>query len=257
MIRKTLATVLSLVFVCTAYSAPALAGDEAIETIRKNLSQMRPHMAITSISKGPVDGIYEVVSGPTLMYITADGKNLIDGSIIDLRSGTNYTEQAQGKRFHAALADLGEDKMLIYRPEKSVDIHRNITVYTDVTCGFCRKLHQELPSLLAAGVSVRYLMYPRAGVNSGSYRSLESIWCADNPQDAMSIAKNTLPGSVTPKNCPNPIREHMALANGMGLRGTPMLLLDSGRVVSGYRPAPQLIQMLKESQPLQTASANK
>jgi thiol:disulfide interchange protein DsbC len=121
-------------------------------------------------------------------------------------------------------------------------------VFTDISCGYCRRLHAELDTLLDAGVRVRYLLFPRAGMGSQGQKDLESVWCADDPQAAMTNAKAG--GKIEPKSCDNPIAKHVALAERVGLRGTPLIYTDSGEKIPGYREASALVKMIEASKPL-------
>jgi thiol:disulfide interchange protein DsbC len=125
---------------------------------------------------------------------------------------------------------------------------RWITVFTDTDCGYCQRLHQEIDAITAADIRVRYLMFPRAGIESQSSAELQSVWCADDQQEAMTIAKSG--GTVTPATCENPIQAHMDLARQVELRGTPLIYLDNGMKIPGYRPAEELIKMIEESEPM-------
>ena len=75
------------------------------------------------------------------------------------------------------IEDLDEAGMVVFSPH---DVKSTITVFTDTSCGYCVKLHREIGQTIAGGVKVRYLGYPRAGVNSPSFKTLVSAWCADN-----------------------------------------------------------------------------
>jgi thiol:disulfide interchange protein DsbC len=120
-----------------------------------------------------------------------------------------------------------------------------VTVFTDIDCGYCRKLHQEIADYNQQGIKVRYLMYPRAGVGSESYNKAVWVWCADDRQDAITRAKR---GEEIPhKTCANPVKEQFELGQTLGVRGTPSIILENGQMVPGYVPAAQLAQMLDEN----------
>jgi thiol:disulfide interchange protein DsbC len=225
-------------------SISLLHADESaeIEQLRASLAISMPDLEISSIAASPVPGLLELVSGAQLVYITPDGKYVIEGSIIDIGRRINLTQQRKGKTQLAAINAMGEENMLIFRPAAAQDKNRSITVFTDTSCGYCQKLHREINGLLSQGVSVRYLLYPRAGLNSDTHRQLESVWCADDPQRAMTMAKSGQ--SIPEKSCDNPIREHIAFAQQVGLQGTPMIFLDNGLVIPGYRPASELVKLL-------------
>jgi len=229
-------------------SATVLAADDTsgeIEQLRAQIAEQYPGFEVDSIRATPLDGIFEIVSGTDIMYMTGDGKYLLRGSLIDLQAKRNLTAEQHGELVHQVVDALGDDSMLVYQPAQGPAQH-TITVFTDTTCPYCRKLHQDLMQMIQRyPVKVRYLMFPRAGLDSGAADELRNVWCADDPQAALTTAKSG--GSVPTRDdsCTTPIREHWQVAHDIGVNGTPYLLLDDdGPVFSGYRPAHQLLTML-------------
>ena len=172
---------------------------------------------------------------------------MVEGSIIDLENRVNLSEQRRGNLQLALIHDVPEDQMIVFNNEAK-DATRWITVFTDTDCGFCQKLHREIDTITDADIKVRYLMFPRAGMDSASFRELQSVWCADDQQEAMTVAKTG--GRVAEASCENPIQSHVDLAGRVGLRGTPLIYLDDGTKIPGYRPANELIQMVTDSEPM-------
>lgn len=232
------------VLVAGALPANAEGTDELEAEITKRL----PDLTITSIADTPVEGVYELISGGQIYYIGDGGRYIIDGEMIDLETRDNLTNQRLGSIHIGLINNMDEGDMLVYTPEN--DTGRSITVFTDTTCGFCRKLHQELDLILDAGIAVRYLLFPRAGLGSAAHQNLQSVWCADNPQKAMTIAKSG--GQVKDASCTNPIESHVALAQQVGLRGTPLIYLDTGAQVPGYRAAQELVRMVNDGKPYES-----
>ncbi|HPY42277.1 MAG TPA: DsbC family protein, partial [Thiolinea sp.] len=140
-----------------------------------------------SINPTPINGIYEAKFGTELIYVSADGRYFFSGDLIDGSNRTNLSEQSRTVERKAMLAKV-EDKDAVVYPAKGEQKHL-LTVFTDVDCGYCRKLHTEVPKLNEAGVTVRYLAYPRAGIGSESYKKIVDVWCADNKQDALTQSK--------------------------------------------------------------------
>jgi len=211
------------------------------ETLRTEI----PHMPIDSISATPIAGVYEVVTEGQIYYIDQSVNILFTGNMINLETQENLTETRLGTLHMDLLASMDEKDMLIYEPEEASD--RSITVFTDISCHYCRLLHQDIDTLLEAGVRVRYLMFPRAGLNSDGHKALESVWCADDPQSAMTVAKAG--GQIQEMSCSNPIESHMQVAQEVGLRGTPLIYLDTGERVHGYREAAVLAKMVNDGTP--------
>lgn len=216
--------------------------EEITAAIQKNV----PQLTVDSLRKTPVEGLFEMITDGQIYYVNRDGSYLLDGSLIELSTRMNLTVQRQSTMHWAMLQELGEDNMLVYPSEENSG--RSITVFTDITCGYCRKLHMELDELLEGGVAVRYLMFPRSGLGSKAADDLVSVWCADDPQDAMTNAKSG--GEIEARECETPIEEHVALAQKFGLRGTPLIYLDSGQRIAGYKPAKELIKLINDSEPM-------
>ncbi|MFD2229627.1 DsbC family protein [Alkalimarinus sediminis] len=229
---------------CSATVAVASDVSEKVEKdIRAQLGASLPALNITSIEKTPFSGLFEVSSTTDQpLLVSADGKYIIAGEVyqLDGHKITNLTEQKREISRAAIMATIPESEKLSFIPEGQTKA--TITVFTDIDCGYCRKLHKEVPQLNAMGVRVDYLGYPRAGVGSGSYNKLMSAWCADDPMDAMTKAKN---GKTIPaKSCENPIARHLQLGQRVGVNGTPAIVLDSGKLLPGYAPADALAKQL-------------
>ncbi|MEE9319653.1 MAG: DsbC family protein [Granulosicoccus sp.] len=234
-------TITALIFTCLAFTVQA--DDEKLESLRANLKQRIPGMAIESIAPAPLPGLYEVIADGQIYYVNESATHLVQGSIIDLENRNNLTEQRLGGVHLNLIESIGEEDMLIYEPDESTD--RSITVFTDTSCPYCSKLHNEIDVLLEAGVRVRYLLYPRAGINSSTFEELRSVWCADDQQAAMTAAKAG--EQVAPGECDNPIEEHIAVAQQVGLRGTPLIYLDNGKRIPGYQDAAALLEQLTDT----------
>ncbi len=240
----TLGAVLALALVAVAPGAGAAEADPAtVERIRNSLAVLLPHLKPDSVRATPVAGLFEVAYGPRVVYVSGDGRFLLQGSIIDLERRENLTEPRQAELKLAALDDVGEDNMLIFG---AADAPHTISVFTDIDCGYCRKLHEEIDRFNAAGIRVRYLFYPRAGEGSPSYLKAVSAWCADDPKQAFTEAKQGK--DIPAKRCDNPVDEHMALGRQFGVQGTPTIVLEDGETLPGYVPADRLKQLLDSKQ---------
>lgn len=233
-----------LLLLCTGRAA--LAGEAELDAVRDRLGETMPGLEVSSVAETPLEGFFELVIDGQIYYVDQTAEYLVDGSLIQLSSRTNLTEGRLGG-IHASLIDeMGESNMLIYEPEEASD--RSITVFTDISCGYCRRLHEGMDTLLESGVRVRYLLFPRAGLGSQAHKDLESVWCADNPQEAMTSAKQG--GRIVAKSCDNPIEAHVALAEQIGLRGTPLIYLDNGERIPGFREPDVIAEMINTSEKL-------
>ncbi len=214
--------------------------DEA--AIRKALGQINPD----SIETTPVAGIYEVAIGPHIVYMSADGRYMFQGELIDVLMRSSLTEPRRRLAVKQVIGAISEKDMIIFEPKET---RHTITVFTDIDCGYCRKLHNEMQDFLDAGIRVRYMFYPRAGVGSASYKKAVAVWCADDRRAALTAAKNDKP--IEMKSCDNPIAEHMALVDKLGARGTPFIVMENGQTQPGYLPARQMARMLDQPSPAQ------
>ncbi len=198
-------------------------------------------VGVTSVEATPVPGLYEVVVGTQVVYISKDGHYLLQGELIDFRTQESLTEAKRASLRKQLVSSLDESKMIIFKPEK---VKHVVTVFTDIDCGYCRKLHSQIDDYLARGIEIRYLFFPRAGKNTPSYDKAVSVWCADDRKQALTDSKNRRP--VPKKTCSNPIDEHMSLAEQLGLRGTPYILFENGQSAPGYVPPKQMADMLDQ-----------
>ncbi|WP_298610843.1 DsbC family protein [uncultured Thiothrix sp.] len=195
-----------------------------------------------SIKPTPVTGVYEAKFGTELIYVSADGRYFFSGDLIDGSSRTNLSEQSRTVERKDMLSKV-EDKDAVIFKAKGEQKHL-LTVFTDVDCGYCIKLHKEVNQLNEAGVSVRYLAYPRAGIGSESYKKIVNVWCADNKQDALT--KSKAGETIASKECENPVAKEFELGQKLGVNGTPALFTEDGTMIPGYRPADQLVKILDD-----------
>lgn len=230
---------------CAAIAAlgcASVAAQDVPEDFRGKLSSLLgERMPIETIADTPIPGVYEVTAGGRVLYATSKDELLMVGSLYDVERGVNVGEEKQNevasRKAEAEIGAMSVDDMVVFKGEES---KRHITVFTDVECGYCRRLHQEVPALNEAGVEIRYMLYPV--ISERSYPNAESVWCADDRQTAMTDAKQGK--RIERRECENPIEKHMEIAAKLGVRGTPFLVLDDYTVIPGYVPADNLIQQL-------------
>jgi thiol:disulfide interchange protein DsbC len=208
--------------------------------IKQSLSRVMPGETGYKISSMPVPGIYEVDFGDGFIYMSADGRFALRGDIIDLHTNVNLTEEKRSKARLDALAKIDNANMLIYPADK--ERKHSITVFTDIDCGYCRRMHQGIKEYTSRGIEVKYVFYPRAGKNTASYQKAVSVWCADDRHAAMDKAKSGQ--AIENRTCKNPVNQHMDVADELGVTGTPTIFLQNGRRMPGYVKAAQLQYIL-------------
>lgn len=212
--------------------------------IMASLRSARPDLSYGDIQASPIPGIamLQVENGP-LLYVYNDGEFFFDGDLYQVGKGRfiNLKEQALTAVRKDLLAEIPLADMIVFK--STVPVKGVINVFTDVDCGYCRKLHKEVPELNAMGVEVRYLAFPRAGIGSASYQKIASAWCADKPRQALTALKN---GKEIEQNvcADNPVAKQYNLGQQMGVNGTPAIVLADGSLIPGYRPAADLARVL-------------
>ena len=240
MTRNRLGTALCLAFVAVIAQA-----GEAEDAIRKTLNSMQMDVPADAIQAAPMAGLYQVnLPGGRVLYASADGKYLIQGYLFAVENGKgkNLTQIEEAKGVAKTLNAVDRSDMVIFAPKEP---KTHITVFTDTDCGYCQKLHTEVPELNKLGVEVRYMAFPRQGLSGPTYETMVSVWCAKDRNAAMDLAKARK--SVPEANCANPIARQFELGQQIGVNGTPAIVLANGQVIPGYQPAAQLAKTALEA----------
>jgi len=235
---NVLSKITLLITVFALHGAFAAESDD-IQVLRKALAERLPQATDATIKPSPVKGLYEVLAGSQVMYMSGDARYVIDGNMFDLQERRNLTEETRSGIRKQELAELGEENMLVYMPKGKVK--HTITVFTDIFCPYCQRLHQEMSQYMEKGVKVRYVFAPFKGKKS--YDASVSVWCADDRNAAMDRAKAG--EDIPAKTCDNPIKKHQALVSALGIRGTPAIMLENGYLNPGYVPAAKLVQQME------------
>ncbi len=234
------------VFCVVSLIATAVIADNELNIrLTKAIQKVLPDAAITSVSPGPLPGVYEVTIGPSLLYVSEDGRYVLKGDVFDLDSLENITKKRRGEARIAALEDLGPDDMIEFAATNGQTLH-TLYVFTDIDCGYCRKMHLEVGALNDAGITVRYLAFPRTGLESESYDKAVAVWCSADRQKALTASKAGK--TIQSKACENPVKDHYLMGEAMGVRGTPAVYSDDGEAIGGYVPAKELIRRLSSTE---------
>jgi thiol:disulfide interchange protein DsbC len=220
-----------------AFSADEPAPDPRIEVAKKI-----PGTTPEELHASAIPGMWELVHGTEIAYVTSDGKYAISGDMYDLGRNSNLTEVRRKDIRMKLLASVPESDMLIFSPR---DPKYTVTVFTDVDCAYCRKLHSQIAEYNRLGVRVRYMFYPRSGPNTESWTKAEQVWCSPNRNEALTKAK--LGQELkSPKSCGNsPVGRDYALGQQFEVRGTPAIVMNNGEMLGGYLPPMELVQHLQ------------
>jgi len=222
-----------------AAGAPAPAGktDPRAEIVKKVGG-----IKLEDVRMSPVNGIYEVTRDAEISYLSSDGRYAILGDMIDLESDDNLSETRRRGVRARIIDNVPESEMLVYGPKEAAKY--TVTVFTDIDCGYCRRLHSQIAEYNRLGIRVRYLFFPREGPGTESWRKAEAVWCASNRNDALTRAKNG--ETLNSPKCPtNIINRDFELGQKLAVEGTPAIFLTSGEMLGGYLPPQQLSKYLK------------
>lgn len=241
------AAVLFLLFCAAAASVRAASVEQpAAPDPRVALLKLLPAGSkLEDLRPSPIAGIYEFMQGAEISYLTADGKYFIDGNLYDMKSRDNLTEELRTHARIALISSVPESEMLIFSPPNP---KYTITVFTDVDCAYCRKLHSQMAELNRLGIRVRYMFFPRTGPGTESWKKAEVVWCSANRNEALTRAKSGATLDMNKICAPTPVKREYELGESIGVRGTPAIITESGDYISGYMEPRELLDQLKESQ---------
>lgn len=218
----------------------ASAEDGVPSAVRAAITQSFNGQPLSGIQTTPVPGLYEAVVDGKVVYVSSDGRYNLSGDLVDMRDLVNLTERKRSGVRAQALASLDKGLVIRFAPAK---VKHEVYVFTDATCGFCRKLHQELDDFMANGVAVNYLLWPHGGEGSESYRKALDVWCAADRRSALTLAKN---GGDLPKgSCTSTLEASIAAGRSMDVNGTPAIYSADGQALGGYQTAAQLLTRLR------------
>ena len=230
-----------LFFSVFLFSFGTFADPDREDFLRKAVTDVFPDVEITRIKPAPIPGLYEVMLGTEMIYLSEDGRYILQGDLIDLGEKVNLSEQERAGARKRVLESIPASETIDFAPENA---RHTVYVFTDITCGYCQRFHRDMAELNGKGIAVRYLAFPRAGIDTDSFREMESVWCAADPNEAMTLAKGGRP--VAPAQCDNPVQRQYELGQTLGVRGTPAIYLENGQELPGYVPPDDLLQALQQ-----------
>ena len=210
--------------------------DEVIEKFQSNT-----RLTIKQVEQSPIDALYQVTTDRGIFYLSKDGQFFVNAVIFNLDKGMlNETDVAMNGVRLEQVAKVRDSGIVFKAPnEKYI-----VDVFTDISCGYCRKLHREMQDYLDAGISIRYLAYPREGISGAIAQQMQSIWCAPDQQAAMNQAKAG--NNVQSATCNNDIAIHYNAGRAIGVTGTPNMVVADGSLIGGYQPAAALLNELMQ-----------
>jgi len=212
--------------------------------VRARIVAKLPGAQASDVAVSPIPGLYEVTMGGLITYVSADGKYLLSGNVYDLDTQVNLTASRRNSARAKALAAASESNMIVFGPANA---KMTVTVFTDIDCGFCRKLHSQIADVNKAGVRVRYMFFPRTGPGTESWTKAEQVWCAADRREALTRAKKG--DTVKGKSCGDAaVKSQYELGSDLGVEGTPAIFTQNGDYIGGYLTPAELVQAIQESQ---------
>lgn len=223
------------------------------KVVREAILSLVPNATIDTVAESSLPGFYEVGVGGQVVYVSADGRFLIQGGVFDIVNRVDLTERKRSSVRKTALDQVEPERRIVFAPR---EVKHRLTVFTDIDCGYCRRLHQEMADYNSRGIAIEYLFFPRAGAGSESFQKAINVWCAADKNEAMTRAKAGQ--ELERRDCTHPIAEDFQLGQQIGINGTPALITESGDLLPGYLPADELLQRLDGmKQARQQAAATK
>jgi thiol:disulfide interchange protein DsbC len=205
------------------------------------LQQRIGNVKIDQVEETSIDNVWQVRIGNRYIYLLNDGKFAMTGDLIDLENGQNLTEKSRRVSTAETISGFAEEDLIIFAA--TGETRATLTVFTDTSCPYCQKLHSEIDKLQQAGITVRYLPYPRGGKNGPGYATLKSVWCAEDRNKALTDAKDNRFEGLPPGDCAQSamIERGYRAGNQIGIKGTPALIMSNGEKIEGYLPYGELI----------------
>lgn len=213
------------------------APDSDYQQVRQQFAQL--NLKVKAVSDAPLPGLLQVFTDKGLFFSSKDGQYFIEGNIYDLNKKVLVNDEQMRPYIQQQVA-ASKDGAIEF---KAADEKFVINVFTDPSCGYCRKLHNEMQDYNDAGITVRYLAFPRGGLSSDTYLQMQHIWCSKDNRSAMSAAKDGK--DIKPAMCSNPVQAQYEMGQSFGINGTPAIILPSGRLIPGYQPVAALLAQLK------------
>ncbi|PID67013.1 MAG: thiol:disulfide interchange protein [Gammaproteobacteria bacterium] len=234
--KKILLTLILLV------SADVFAGQSVDLTLLKD--RLGSQAKIKSVKPSIIDGLYEVQINGQIIYLSNDGEKVISGSVYDLKNKISHTEMASNRLRKEALAEIADADKIIYQAK---DEKYKVTVFTDISCPYCTKLHKQVPAFNDLGITVEYLAFPRAGIGSETEKKMQRVWCAENKTLALTEAKEN--NKFPKKSCDGKqVAQQFLLGDELGINATPTMVLSDGELQSGYMTPDDLLTYLQSKE---------
>jgi thiol:disulfide interchange protein DsbC len=225
-----------------AVAALAQAADKPEDAAaRAVLKEVVPQAKVDTVEAAPIPGFRQAIVGSQMVYISDDGQYMLQGTLYDAASRKDLTGARLAVDHKKKVDAVPLSKRIVFAPQGKPKY--KITVFTDLDCGYCRKLHSQIAEYNKEGIEVDYLFFPRSGPNSPSYDKAVSVWCAKDRNGAFTAAKAGK--TPTPAKCDNPVADEYNLGREVGVDGTPTIFAEDGSKIGGYLPPAEMLAKLE------------
>lgn len=229
-----------LFFLFLSLPVISYADENNLKMVKGKIANLFPDINKEDVLESSIDGWYIIQKGALVAYISHDGRYLFQGDVFDIDNQINVSEENRNAARRAILSTYSEESMIVFTPEKK---HHSVSIFTDIDCTFCRRLHNQIEDYMSQGIEIRYLLYPRTGPDTLSWTKAQEVWCSDNRNSALTLAK--LDQKFDTYDCDSSIiQTHYKMGQDVGLRGTPAIVLEDGSLISGYLSASDLSKIL-------------
>jgi thiol:disulfide interchange protein DsbC len=223
-------TVAAALLALLAVGVNAADVDPKLEAVRTKVSGMFEFIDPEHVNQSPMDGWYTIQKGSVVAYVSDDGRYLFQGDLIDLDNSVNLTEQSRADSRRVLVNSLDDEDAIVFSPAEP---RHSVTVFTDIDCTYCRKLHSQIDEYMSHGIAVRYVLYPRNGPASRAWSTSEDVLCSRDRNGALTAAK--LDRAFQTSKCDaSMLTRHYSLGQDVGLSGTPAIVFEDGTIVQGY-----------------------
>jgi thiol:disulfide interchange protein DsbC len=210
------------------------------DAITAAITQMAPGAKVQQIAPMPIAGLFQVISQGQVLYMSGDGRYVIQGDAFDIKTRTPLNSLTMNRLRRDAIAKLLPEGMIRFAP---ADPKYTVTVFTDIDCPYCRAFHANIAEINKLGIAVNYLFWPRSGLGTPSAQKAVDVWCASDRKDALTRAfEGQNPRNAT---CQSPVAHDFNLGMDLGVDGTPTIIADNGVVLGGYVDPQELLRRLQ------------
>jgi len=214
------------------------AGEPGTDRIKDTLQKALGSRAeVRTVTKTPVPGLFEVNIGGQVVYTDASGRYVLNGELVDTKTGTNLTEERMAELNRIKWADLPLERAIKWTKGNG---SRQMAVFSDPNCGYCKRIEQTFQQM--DNITVYTFLFPV--LSPDSEVKAKQVWCSADRTKAWRdwmLNKVALTGNGS---CKTPVEENLALGHSLNINGTPAVFFTDGTRIPGAADAATLERKL-------------